>query len=84
MGSTVVEIISAKMSPPPETALKPEDKLDDLGIASLDVVEIIFDIEERFDIEVPYNANQTDGADFKTVGDVVTAVEELVAAKKSA
>ena len=82
VGSTVTEIISAKMSPPPAEPLQPDAKLADLGIASLDIVEIIFELEERFDIEIPYNANQASGADFGTVGEVVAAVEGLVASKK--
>ena len=54
--------------------------LSDLNIASLDVVEIIFALEEKFDIEIPYNANETE-AEFSTVGDVVNAVKALVAEK---
>jgi acyl carrier protein len=53
------------------------DKLEDLGIESIDAVELVFDLEEKFDIEVPYNAN-TPRTEFETVGDVVRAVEELV------
>jgi len=56
------------------------DKLEDLGIESIDAVELIFDIEEKFDIQVPYNANNP-RTEFDTVGDVVRAVEELVRGK---
>ena len=82
VGTSVAQIIAGKMSPPPAEPLRPDDKLADLGIASLDVVEIIFELEERFDIEIPYNANQADTAAFGTVGEVIAAVEGLVAAKK--
>jgi acyl carrier protein len=57
--------------------------LADLDIQSLDVVEIIFALEEKFDISVPYNANDPTGAasgvSFKTIGDVVDAIAKLVA-----
>lgn len=58
-------------------------KLTDLEISSLDVVEAIFALEERFDIQIPYNANATaeNRLEFNTVGEVVTAVESLVRSK---
>lgn len=52
-------------------------KLQELEIESLDVVEIIFAIEEKFDIHVPFNANDQE-LEFETVGDVVKAVEGLI------
>lgn len=81
VGETVVGIIASKISPPPAQPLRPEDKLNDIGIASLDVVEIIFELEERFDIEIPFNANQASADAFGTVGEVIAAVEGLVASK---
>jgi acyl carrier protein len=59
------------------------DWLDELSIESLDVVEMIFELEDRFGIEIPLNANNA-GKEFKTVGDVVLLVEKLVAAKDAA
>ena len=52
--------------------------LQELEIESLDVVEIIFAIEEKFDIHVPFNANDQE-LEFDTVSDVVKAVEALIA-----
>jgi acyl carrier protein len=55
------------------------DRLDDLGIESLDAVEMIFDLEEKFDIEIPYNANTNNPrTEFATVGDVVKSIQKLV------
>ena len=51
--------------------------LQELEIESLDVVEIIFAIEEKFDIHVPFNANDQE-LQFDTIGDVVTAVVSLI------
>ena len=51
--------------------------LQELEIESLDVVEIIFAIEEKFDIHVPFNANDQE-LEFDTVSDVVKAVEALI------
>ena len=55
------------------------DALETLGLESLDVLELTFAIEEKFNIEIPFNANTE--FDFKTVGELVHAVEGLVAKK---
>ncbi|ATI42277.1 phosphopantetheine-binding protein [Pacificitalea manganoxidans] len=57
--------------------------LEDLGIDSLGLVESIFAIEEAFDIEVPFNANEPEQSDFdiSSVAAIVGAVEGLVAAQ---
>jgi acyl carrier protein len=59
------------------------DRLQDLGLESLDAVEMIFDLEEKFDVQIPYNANTNNPrTEFETVGDVVKAVQNLIAEKK--
>lgn len=57
--------------------------LADLGIDSLGLVEAIFAIEEEFDIQVPFNANDPDAGDFNisSVAAIIGAVEGLVAAQ---
>lgn len=58
--------------------------LEDLGIDSLGLVETIFAIEEAFDIQVPFNANDPAASEFdiSTVASMVQAVERLIAAQK--
>ncbi|WP_116083929.1 acyl carrier protein [Tropicimonas sp. IMCC34011] len=55
--------------------------LEDLGIDSLGLVESIFAIEETFDIQVPFNANepQSSAFDISSVASIVAAVRQLVA-----
>ena len=48
--------------------------IDDLGADSLDIVELIMDIEEEFDIEIP----DSDAEKVVTVGDVVDYIKENV------
>ncbi|MBN2907164.1 MAG: acyl carrier protein [Rhodobacteraceae bacterium] len=64
--------------------VKPEQSLEDLGIDSLGLVESIFAIEEAFDIQVPFNANEPTESDFdiSSVDAIVRAVEALVADQK--
>jgi acyl carrier protein len=58
-----------------------DDRLQDLGLESLDALELVFDIEEKFDVEIPVNANEANIGGFETVADIVHAVEKLVAKK---
>lgn len=66
--------------------VQPQSTLEDLGIDSLGLVESIFAIEEAFDIQVPFNANEPDQSDFdiSSVQAIITAVEGLIADQKSA
>ena len=77
----IIEILKKHMkSPDKEIAL--QTKLEDLDIESLDLAMIVFDIEDSFGIQIPYNANE-DTSDFKTVGSVVERVHSLVTAKSA-
>lgn len=55
-------------------------ELDTLGIHSLELTEIIFDIEDQYGIHVQMNTAEAWNS-LKNVGDIVQAVRELVAAK---
>jgi acyl carrier protein len=59
----------------------PDAQIDDLGLDSLGKVEAIFALEERFNIAVPFNANEPDQPDFdfSSVGSIVRGVEDLIA-----
>jgi acyl carrier protein len=79
VAADVVSIIAGKLrNERPQIELT--DKLEDLGLESLDAVEMIFELEEKFDITIPYNANDS-RTEFDTVGDVVRAVKKLVDGK---
>ena len=76
----VIEIIAE------QAVLEPSDvtmdsTLEDLGIDSLGLVESIFAIEEAFDIQVPFNANEPEQSDFDitNVRSIVSGVQKLVA-----
>jgi len=46
--------------------------IDDLGADSLDIVELIMTMEEKFDVEIP----DEEAEKLKTVGDVMTYMKE--------
>lgn len=56
-----------------------EAKLSDLNVSSLDMVEVMFALEDKFGIELPFNANINASA-FETLGDVIDLVEKQLAA----
>ena len=76
---TVVEILAEK------ALLKPGDvKLDfsisDLGLDSLGIVEIIFALEEQFNIEIDINFNNVNSSDFdiSTVQEIIKSIEKIL------
>lgn len=88
----VRSIISKSLKIPIER-LTPDARLDELGAESLDVIEIVFNLEEKFDISIPFKADEgsrltkpdksQEDADmqFSTVGDIANMVRRLVEAK---
>jgi acyl carrier protein len=79
----VIRIIAEQaMIEPSDVAMT--DTMQDLGIDSMGLVECIFALEEEFDIEVPFNANEPESSDFdiSSVASVVAGVEGLIARQK--
>ncbi|MEM8656278.1 MAG: phosphopantetheine-binding protein [Pseudomonadota bacterium] len=80
----VIEIVAEQaVLEPGDVAL--DNTLEDLGIDSLGLVESIFAIEEEFDIQVPFNANEPQASDFdiSNVQSIIAGIEKLIAEQKS-
>jgi acyl carrier protein len=56
------------------------DLIADLGFDSLQVLELVADLEDRFDITIPVSVSPA----VRTVGDVVAQVSALVEARAGA
>jgi acyl carrier protein len=82
VATKIVDILKKHMKEPRDD-ISLTTALTDLKIESLDLAMIVFDIEDTFGVEIPYNANE-DVQDFKTVGSVVEKVKGLMAAGPSA
>ena len=89
----VMQIISSELKIPLER-LTPDTKLQDIGVTSLDLIFIIFALEEKFDISIPYNANEVAAADerasskaglpkLESIAQIAAAVKGLMDAKAS-
>jgi acyl carrier protein len=89
-----VKRIVAKTMKVPIEQLTANTKLEDLSGMSMDVVEIILQLEEKFEIYIPIevgdaspmSASQTTGANslefkFETIGKIAKVVKSLIDAK---
>ena len=57
--------------------ITPESNLSDLGLDSLSIVELVFDVEDEYDIEI-----SEEDANFASLGEAAELVERLVKAKE--
>ena len=60
-----------------------DSPIDELGIDSFSVVEIIFDVEDKLGIEIPFNANDATLNSAKNVGQILDAVVKFVDEKQA-
>ena len=58
-----------------------DSTLKDLDVHSLDAVQVLFEIEDKFDIAVPEREDQFSAG---TVRDLIDGVDKLLAAKATA
>ncbi|MCI6177520.1 MAG: acyl carrier protein [Campylobacter sp.] len=69
----VRDVVVEQLSVAPD-AVKLESKIiEDLGADSLDVVELVMALEEKFEVEIP----DSEAEKLKTIQDVVAFVEGL-------
>ena len=72
IGGRIIEIVAEKMGKPKEEIALDRSFVNDLGADSLDVVELMMDIEDEFDLSIP----EEDAQKIVTIGDAVKYVEE--------
>lgn len=76
----VIEIVAKQRRVDPST-LSLSDRLEDIEIESIDLVEIIFAVEDEFDIDVPQDR---DAMKLDTLQDVADGVNRLISEKNAA
>lgn len=80
IATRVVEII-ANTSKLDAAQISRETELDEIGISSLELTEVVMDLEDVFGVEVDLNASEAWDA-LKNVGDVIDSIAALVKAKE--
>ncbi len=91
-----VRQVIAKTLKVPAAELKDDTYLEDLGAESLDVIEIVYELEDKFGIVITFKGDERallveaekDGVksgemEFRTVGEIAQVVKRLVDAKAS-
>ena len=73
----ITEILIDKLNLAPSQVTLEANFIKDLGIDSLDYVELIMDFEQVFDIRIA----DTEGESLKTVGDAVRLIQGKLAEK---
>ena len=67
----VKEVVAEQLNVGADEVKEESKFVEDLGADSLDVVELIMELEEKFDIEIP----DSDAENIATVGDVIKYIE---------
>ncbi|WZZ09981.1 hypothetical protein YC2023_095902 [Brassica napus] len=76
----VSDIVKEQLALSADTALTAESKFSALGADSLDTVEIVMALEEKFDISV----EETDAQNITTIQEAADLIEDLVQKKPAA
>jgi acyl carrier protein len=65
----ILDIVAAETGAS-RALLRPEARIDEIGISSLDMTLAVFKLETVFDVEIPVIAERA-GSEFGTVGELV-------------
>lgn len=76
----VREVVAKQLGRDPSEFAE-DTNLVEAGYESLDVIETVFAVEEEFDIDIDFNANESAAQELVTVGDIVAAVDKELAKK---
>ena len=67
----VIEIVCEHLAVSKETVTRSTSFVEDIGADSLDIVELVMELEEEFDIQIPDDQAEK----IKTVGEAVDFIE---------
>jgi acyl carrier protein len=87
---TVAEVITQTSEIPREKITPEAHAIDDLGIDSLDFLDIVFALDKKFGIKIPLeawtkevNAGKANAEDYFILKNLCARIDELVAAKQA-
>ena len=70
----VQELIAKQLNISPEVVTEEKEIVKDLGADSLDVVEMLMNLEEAYSVSIP----DEEAIKIKTVGDIVKALDGII------
>lgn len=73
----VIEIVSENLGVNREQVTRSASFIEDLGADSLDLVEVIMQLEEEFDITIPEEHSEK----IKTVGEAIDYIERTISTR---
>ncbi|MCS7304537.1 MAG: acyl carrier protein [Thermoguttaceae bacterium] len=74
----VIEIVAEQLGVPKERITRDTSFVNDLGADSLDTVELVMELEEEFNINIPEDAAEK----IQTVGQAIDHIEKAISAQK--
>jgi acyl carrier protein len=80
LADRVINLLTRRLGIPPEAVTPSAELAEDLGVDSVDGVELALALEQEFDITLP----ETVLVDVKTVQDVIDQVRERIEAPSKA
>lgn len=81
--SEIISLMETTLRREPGT-LDLDAPLTTLGVDSIDVVEMVFALEDKYNIEIPYNANSISDPAFANLGSVIALIQSLIEATVAA
>ena len=70
----VIEIVCEHLAVSKETVTRSTSFVEDIGADSLDIVELVMELEEEFDIQIPDDQAEK----IKTVGEAVDYIDNAI------
>ncbi|VAW75849.1 hypothetical protein MNBD_GAMMA15-2524 [hydrothermal vent metagenome] len=72
MEKEIIELIAEKCQKN-VSSITPANRLDELGIDSMQAIVLLYDLEERYDIEIPTEVFES----IECVGDIISKLEHI-------
>jgi len=68
----IIELIAEKCQKN-ASSITPASRLDELGIDSMQAIVLLYDLEERYDIEIPTEVFES----IESVGDIISKLDDI-------
>lgn len=73
IATEIIELIAEKCQKNVDS-ITPANRLDELGIDSMQAIVLLYDLEERYSIEIPTEVFES----IECVGDIISKIEHIM------